>query len=208
MRRDRLAESLLSLVGPADRAASAVGDLMEGVGARGGVWFWRSVVRLWISLLGRDLLAAPLAMAVCGVAAWFVYMLLSLVLAVVGYVAVTLVWGGAYVAANHTGLELLTDVLNVRFDWPPIPGWATYAIQAVVMFAIAPFQIGRGGAPYWRGHELSLAIVMLLVWTMMAWLVPLVGVGISASPSMMPVAAAFVLLGLLSARSRPRPASS
>jgi hypothetical protein len=40
MRKDRLAETLLSLVGPADRVASTVGDLMEEQRERGPVWFW------------------------------------------------------------------------------------------------------------------------------------------------------------------------
>ena len=200
MRRDSVAERLLSLVAPSDRAASAVGDLMEEEGARGGFWFWRSVLRLALSLLIRDLAFAPIAMTVSCAMAWFLYMLVSLVLGFLGYVAVTVVWGIAYVFATHTGLELLTDVLRIRFSWPPIAPWATYAIQAVVLFGAAPFLIGRGSAPYWRGHELSLAMVMLLVWSIMASLVPLVGVGISASPSMMPVIMTFVLSGALSSR--------
>jgi hypothetical protein len=40
MRKDRLAETLLSLVGPTDRVASTVGDLMEEQRERGPVWFW------------------------------------------------------------------------------------------------------------------------------------------------------------------------
>ena len=63
MRRDRFAEHLLSLVAPPERAASAVGDLMEEAGERGLVWFWSSLTRLWLSMLGRDLVRTPLAMA-------------------------------------------------------------------------------------------------------------------------------------------------
>jgi hypothetical protein len=51
-------------------------------------------------------------MAISCAAAWFVYMLLSAVLALAGYVAVTLAWGMAYVVNDHTGLELLTDLLR------------------------------------------------------------------------------------------------
>lgn len=203
MRRDRLAEVLLSLVGPADRVASAVGDLMEESASRGGVWFWRSLTRLWLSLLGRDLLAAPLTMAVSAVAAWFLYMAVSLVLGFAVYVAVTLAWGMAYVLTHHTGFELLADVLRLRFDWPPIPDWAVYLVQAAVLFALSPFQIGRGSARFWRGHEVSLALVMLIVWTAMARVVPLVGIGISARPSMVPVMVMFVLAGALFERFRP-----
>ena len=208
MRRDHLAERLLSLVGSPERAASAVGDLMEEAGARRRGWFWRSVARLWLSMLGRDLVRSPFAMAACSAFAWFLYMGLSLVLAFAGYIVVTLVWGGAYVLANHTGFELLANILRIRFDWPPIPDSATWTIQAVVLLAIAPLQLGRASAPYWRGRELSLAIVMLPIWAAMAVFVPFVGVGISARPSMMPVVVLFVLLGALAERFRATPESS
>ena len=200
MRRDQLAEALLSLVAPADRAASAVGDLMEEADARGGFWFWRSLTRLTLSLLGRDLLAAPLKMAIASAIAWFLYMGLSLVVAFVGYVIVTLVWGVAYVFANHTGLELLAVLLRVRLDWPPIPDWATYSIQAITFVAIAPFMLGRQVAPYWRGHELSLVLVMLLIWGSMSALVPFAGVGIRLTPAMVPIVVTFVLFGLVARR--------
>lgn len=203
MHRGRLAETLLSLVGPADRAASAVGDLVEEATGRGSVWFWLSATRLWLSLLGRDLVAAPLAKAVSCVVAWFLYMALSVVLGLVGYVAVTVLWGMAYVVAHHTGFELLADALRIRFDWPPIPDWATYAIQAAVLFALAPAQIGRGSTRFWHGHEVSLAIVMLVVWTAMSTFVPVVGIGIRVSPSMVPVMVMFFLVGALYERFRP-----
>jgi hypothetical protein len=208
MRKHRLAEALLSLVGPADRAASAIGDLIEEEGGRGRFWFWRSVIPLWLSLLWRDLRTAPLAMAVSCVAGWFVYMALSLVFAFLGYVGVTLVWGVAYLLMHHTGFELLADVFLIRFDWPPIPVWATDAIQAAVLFAIAPFQIGRGSTHFWRGHEVSLAVVLLIVWSAMAAFVPLVGIGISARPTMVPLMVTFVLAGALLERFRSRPAAS
>jgi hypothetical protein len=202
MRRDRFAEKLLSLVGPADRAAAVIGDLTEETNDRGARWFWRSVMRLWLSWLGRDLLIAPLAMAVSCVVSWFVYMALSALVALVGYVVVTLGWGVAYVFTHHTGGELLAELLRIRFDWPPIPDWVTYAIQAAVMFAIAPFQIGRSSRYFWRGHEVSLAVMMLATWTAMSVFVPIVGVGISARPPMVPVMILFVLAGALFERSR------
>jgi hypothetical protein len=125
---------------------------------------------------------------------------LSLVLALVVYVVVTLAWGVAYVLTNHTGLELVANVLRLRLEWPPIPASVTYAIQAIVFVGIAPFQVGRGSAAFWRGHELSLVVVMLVIWTLMSLIVPLVGVGFQATPAMMPGTVMFVLLGLLSER--------
>jgi hypothetical protein len=50
--------------------------------------------------------------------------------------------------------------------------------------------------------------VILIVWMLMAQLVPFVGIGISAPPSMVPVMVAFVLAGALFERFRPAPASS
>jgi hypothetical protein len=207
VRKDTIAETLLSLVGSPIHARAVVGDLMEESG-RGRWWFWRSVTRLWLAMLGRDFLSAPIAMAVSCVAAWFVYMLVSLVLGFAAYVAVTLAWGVAYVLANHTGVELLTEALRVRFDWPPIPDAATYVIQAVVLMALAPFQVGRGSTFFWRGHEVSLAVMILIVWSAMAAFVPLVGIGISARPAMVPVMVMFVLAGALFERFRSSPAVS
>ena len=100
------------------------------------------------------------------------------------------------------GVELLTDLLRIRLDWPPIPDAATYVIQAVVGMALAPFLIGRGSAKYWRGHEVSLAVVMLIVWSAMAALIPVVGVGIRLRPVMVPVVVMFVLAGALFERFR------
>lgn len=207
MRKDLLAERLLSLVGPSERVASAIGDLLEEDAERGRVWFWGSVARLWLSLLVRDLGVAPFKMAAAAALSWFVYMMLSALLAFAGYFVVAIFWGAGYMLSNHTGLELLADVLRLRFDWPPVSSVATWWIQAVALFAIAPFQLGRASAPYWRGHEVSLAVVTLLIWTAMARFVPFVLVGITASPAMMPLIVTFLLLGALAERFRPTVAS-
>jgi len=201
VRKADVAEALLSLVGSPERARSFVGDLMEEPG-HGAVWFWRSVMRLWFAMLGRDLMRAPIAMALYCAAGWFVYMSLSLAMAFGAYIVVTLAWGAAYVLANHTGLELLTNALRIRFDWPPIPGAATYAIEAVVLFAAAPFHIGRCSAFCWRGHEVSVVVVMLAIWSLMAAFVPLAGLGIGVRPAMVPVMVMVVLAGALFERFR------
>ena len=201
MRKADVAESMLSLVGSPERARSFVGDLMEEPD-RGAGWFWQSVTRLWFAMLGRDLMTAPIAMALYCAVGWFVYMLLSLAMAFAAYIVVTLAWGAAYVLANHTAFELLTNALRLRFEWPPIPSAATYAIQAVVLFAAAPFHIGRCSAFCWRGHEVSVTVVMLGIWSLMAAFVPLVGIGITAPPSMVPVMSMFVLAGALFERFR------
>ena len=207
MRKADVAETLLSLVGSAERARSFVGDLMEEQRTRTCL-----VLAIGDAALARDARTGSPVGAVSRwrsscVVAWFLYMLLSAVLALAGYVAVTLAWGIAYVLNNHTGLELFTDLLRIRFNWPPIPDAATYLIQAVVLFVIAPFQLGRSSARFWRGHEVSLAVMMLVVWTGMAAFVPLVGVGITARPAMVPVMVMFVLAGALLERFRSTPAA-
>jgi hypothetical protein len=209
MRNDRLAEGLLSLVAPADRAASAVGDLMEDRRhAQGGFWFWRSVARIGLAMLGRDLIRSPLTAVAAAALAWFLYMGLSALFALAGYVAVTLAWGLVYFFSHHTGGELLVNALLIRIDFPPIPATATYAIQVAAFFVVSPYQLGRGSARHWRGRELTLAIITLPVWLSMSVLVPFVGIGVRATPPMMPLAVAFVLLGLLDARFRPARASA
>ena len=204
MRSDRLAEAVLSMVAPAERAASAVGDLAEDADVRGAFWFWRSVARLALALLARDLVSSALAIGASAALGWFLYMGISMVFASIGYVVLTLAWGLTYVLTHHTGFELLADMMRVRFDWPPIPTSAAYALQAVVFFAVTPFCIGRGSAAIWRGHELTLVILALPIWLAMSVLVPFVGVGVRTAPAMVPVVVAFVLVGLLSARAWPR----
>lgn len=204
MRSDRLAEAVLSMVAPAERAASAVGDLAEDADVRGAFWFWRSVARLALALLARDLVSSALAIGASAALGWFLYMGISMVFASIGYVVLTLAWGLTHVLTHHTGFELLADVMRVRFDWPPIPTSAAYALQAVVFFAVTPFCIGRGSAAIWRGHELTLVILALPIWLAMSVLVPFVGVGVRTAPAMVPVVVAFVLVGLLSARAWPR----
>ena len=207
MRRDRLAEAILSLVAPPDHAAAVVGDLMEDGAARNAFRFWQSVARVAVRRLGRDLVSLFVPMAASAAFSWFLYMGISLVFALVGYVALTLAWGLAYVLSQHTGVDLLTDFLRLRLDWPPLPQWATYALQAVVFFAITPICIGRVSAGHWRGHELALVIIVQVIWLAMSVLVPFVGVGVRAAPMMVPVLVTFVLLGLLSGRVWPRPVS-
>ena len=208
MRSDRLAEAILSLVAPPDHAASVVGDLMEDGAARNAFWFWRSVTRFAMRRLGRDLASLFVPMAASAAFSWFLYMGVSLVFALVGYVALTLAWGLAYILSQHTGVELLTDFLRLRLDWPPLPPWSTYALQTVVFFAITPFCIGRASAGHWRGHELGLVIVMQVIWLAMSVLVPFVGVGVRTTPTMVPLLVTFVFIGLLSARLRRRPLSA
>ncbi len=195
MRRERVADAILALVLPRERAASVAGDLIEEAGVRGQRWFWTSVARTALSCLWHDLVAAPVALIASAVLAWFVYMGLSLVLVLIGMVLVMPVWGAAYFLTHHTGLELLANLVGLRIDWPPLPFVALYSVQAIVVWVLAPFQMGRLAGRSWRGHELSICLAMALVWSAMAVLVPFVVHGVSASPSMMPAIGACLLFG-------------
>jgi hypothetical protein len=62
----RIAEWIVALVLPPDRAASAVGDWMEDAAERGQVWFWCCVFRTVLAHVWRDLAASPLTMARLG----------------------------------------------------------------------------------------------------------------------------------------------
>jgi hypothetical protein len=62
MREARIAQLILSLATTPDRAASTVGDLLEGADTRGSLWFWSSVLRTAGSLCWRDFCSAPLRM--------------------------------------------------------------------------------------------------------------------------------------------------
>ena len=63
-----VAEWILSLVAPPDRAASTVGDLVEEASSRGTLWFWSCVLRTAGSHLWHDLTLSPLRML--GLAFW------------------------------------------------------------------------------------------------------------------------------------------
>jgi len=62
MRNSQMAERILSLVTPPERAASAVGDLMENAAIGGAFRFWTGVLRTAFSLLWQDLSGEPARM--------------------------------------------------------------------------------------------------------------------------------------------------
>ena len=67
MNRTRIAEWILSLALPNERAAAVVGDLAESVEERGRLWFWSCVLRLTGAKIWQDLSERPLAMIWLGV---------------------------------------------------------------------------------------------------------------------------------------------
>ncbi len=197
MRGDRIAEWMLSLVVGRDRAVSALGDLMEESVARGPLWFWTCVARTVLSLLCRNLAAAPFRLAGFAVIGWFAYMLTSLVLWLGGYVLAVPLWGMGYFFTHHTGLELLSNMLRLRFDWPPATAQVTQWVEPLAMYVLAPFQVGRWAARCWPGREVVVCVAIMLVWPLLVIVAPFVLLSTRMTLPMVPVVHTFVLLGAL-----------
>lgn len=143
MRSARIAELVLSLFASRERAASAVGDLMEDSPERGIFWFWWSVCRMAFSLLWHDLSAEPALMTRLAVRALVMsYVLLFVWLAVLA-VCVGLCFGLLAIA----GVVL------------PVPGsgaggWIASLAMLLSVFFIR-FRVGRWIGRRARGREMA-----------------------------------------------------
>jgi hypothetical protein len=120
MHNPRIAEWILKLVTAPDRAATAVGDLMEESEHRGTAWFWRHVVLTAASHVWSELRERPvwlLVLALSGVAE-------ILVIGVVVANQVTKLWFGqtpdGYFIAPSGGSPLL---LLLTAGVPMFGGW-------------------------------------------------------------------------------------
>jgi hypothetical protein len=174
MRRDQIAELILSLFTSPERAASIIGDLEEDAPARGNFWFWECVARTVFSLLRHDLTAEPLfllGLAVRGtlfslrlVALWSVLILLGIVV----------------VAAV---------VVQIKAAAGPAPSWvhgqavmdsAGYLLGLTAMVMIE-FRVGQWLARRARGREMAACLAYLafgyVLWSvtaaiLYAWFAP------------------------------------
>jgi hypothetical protein len=197
MRSARIAEWILSLVADRERAASAVGDFLEEAPARGKRWFWLSVGRTAFSRFGRSLIDAPIRGAAFAIFAWLVYMALAVVLGFLGWIAATLLWGMGYFLSHHTGMEIVTNLLRLRFDWPEPPFVWLRLVDYLMVWVAAPYQLGRFAARGWRGREVVTWLYLALIWpVLMTWL-PFVGRYARASITAVPCILMFVLAGML-----------
>jgi hypothetical protein len=70
--RGRIAEGILSLVLPAERAAAVTGDFVEEFEGRGEFWFWSSVLRLFFSCIYNEWKQAPREFVELGVRGFMV----------------------------------------------------------------------------------------------------------------------------------------
>jgi hypothetical protein len=202
VRRDHLAQRILSLVVPAERAAAIVGDLVEAASHRGRSWFWTSLARVAAASLCQDVLRAPLRFAAFAAISWFVYMVVGLVLIAVGIASSFPLWVIAYFFSNHTGVELVTDWLGVRVEWGmPAPGLMR-VVELMMLAVAAPFLTGRLAACWWPQRELAAALAMSAIWPLMALLAPFVGYRAAATIDVVPVMVTCMLLGAVWSRLR------
>jgi hypothetical protein len=197
MRSGRAAQALLSLVLPEARAAAVVGDLLEDPAAR-GLRFWVDVARTAAGALGRSLATAPPGMFGAAVVGWFVYMLASLLFTLAGVLLLYVVWALLYLAASHTGVELITDAAGWRVGWPDLDA-AAPLVGLVAMCLVAPFWFGRESARRFHGSEVTAGVIVALVWQLMAVLVPF-ALFTRATAAIMPVIGVCVIAGAVRAR--------
>ena len=113
----RLAEAVLSVVAPPDRAAAAVGDLLELMPGRGRLWFWKSVLGTALATSWRHFRAAPLMLTLNAAVACVGYMLVVFLLMMAIAPALAVLWLCGEVLANHTGFERLAESLALSGGW-------------------------------------------------------------------------------------------
>ena len=136
MRRDQIAEWLLSLVGDPGRSASTVGDLMELGGGQRPVWFWSHVAGTMFFQLGRALRAKPFRLA----------------LLLLGGLVLSSLWSVAIMAAAIIVPAALAGGNGFR--------GAQFDAAAVVTMYAVPWIVGRWIALCAPGREMAAALLM------------------------------------------------
>jgi hypothetical protein len=138
-----IAESILGVVTSRDRAASTVGDLIEGAATRGTVWFWSGVLRTAASLLWRDIVeqsARFTGLALIGLA---VYIGIDLIFAGLSGVAF---FGAAMASGHPLHLESI--------------GWRLWFTAPVLVSSLF---VGRMLARWAPGRELAACVVYAIL---------------------------------------------
>jgi hypothetical protein len=145
MRRARLAESLLALVGDPERGASTVGDLMEVAGDRRTFWFWRNVVAMFLVQFGRACWVRPLQLLVLVWGGWGLSSLCALFFTVQGIILA----------------QTLVNLFHFRslavFDW-----------TAVVAIYATPWIVARRVALTAPGREFAAVLVVAVTFMAVA----------------------------------------
>jgi hypothetical protein len=161
MLRARLAETILAMTAPPDRAAAAVGDLLED--EQDSLFFWSAVARTASSMLWRELRSAHIRLVGFALLGWFVLLSFTGAGLFIGDLVVRIGWAMLYLMDNHTGLELLTEWRNI--DIPlRAPDIATKWGGFLMGAAWLPFWAGIRFARAFPGRELVSWIAMMLAW--------------------------------------------
>ena len=147
MRRADLAEAILSLAAPRERAASIAGDFLED--ALGAFRFWFLVGRTTTAQAWRQLAAEPKALAgivIRGMMAECVYSL--------GACSVYL-----YV------MVVLMGIHRVCFHTAKIPDWGDSILQWSLLNLLVPFWVGRWIARRFGGRAASGSLALAILHT-------------------------------------------
>ena len=134
MRNAHLAEWILSLVTPPERASATVGDLLEDRAHAGALRFWSAVLVTTLSLLWQDVAASPLRMARLAALGLLLQWLLSV--------------------GEAIGFWLFYAVF--RNNWPTL-------VATGVLVLLAQFQVGRVLAKRSPGRELAPCVATTLL---------------------------------------------
>jgi hypothetical protein len=168
MRSDRLAEAILSIVAPPDRAAAAVGDLLELVPDRGRLWFWASVLRTAGAIVWGHFRAQPLRLTFYAALASFGYALLALLLLVAIHMILLMLSLSGEVLAVRTGVTRLGELLALGGE--PV---VAETVNVFVMLVAAPYLAGRRVADVYEERAIALTMALIVIWSLMLALVPL-----------------------------------
>jgi hypothetical protein len=162
MRNIHIAEWILGLVSNRDRAACAVGDLVEAGAQRGVVWFWSRILRIAASFLWRGVAENPVRIG--GVA------FLGLAVDVAASLLVAAVLGVVFFVAARNGIQVQSNSV-----------WWTIGLDAPTLF-LSLF-IGRMLARWAPGRELSACLAYGMLGSVLSLILMVVspeGLGFSA----------------------------
>jgi len=183
MRKDAIAEWVLRLAMPRERATAAVGDLLEDSAGRDPSWFWTTLVWTIGSTVWREMQTHVWRLAGVATVGFFLLVILGLG----ANLAAQASWKILHFVRDHTGVELFLpgDSLPAA-----VPRW----IALSYLRLLVPFEVARWVARRARGRELSAWVVMMLLWPVLA--------ALTKSPYEFAWAALFAFLGVVCERWR------
>jgi len=159
MPKEELAERMLEMVTTSQRAASIVGDLLEEASSRSALWFWLSLLRIFISHLLHDLRIHWIRMIWLSFSGFLEFLILMIMLEILGsekgiipenvlrpitYAILPLI--GLHIAKRSHGSELASGVAFICMAWIfmvlfNLPGmlYAKSGTFLLVMLRATPF---------------------------------------------------------------------